>query len=175
MVDAKEVGRRAINYCDILVTANHAMLNERPPYCLEPSLRHRLQFVYAVLVAKIQMLYRTKDIPTLVYGNKPLVVFLRRLIVGIVIVQQGRRSAQREDTESSVGEIRSKVLPVAVIIVPEEEQGVDNVPAHGQCLVWSDCRRDATKFGITDEDGREKEWPIAIRLGGPGQHGTMNT
>ena len=72
-------------------------------------------------------------------------------------------------------EIFCEVLPVAIILVAEEDDDVDDVASEDEGFVSRDGGRDPSKFGVTDENRREEEGAVAVDLGRSRECRTVNT
>ena len=79
-----------------------------------------------------------------------------------------------ENMHAALRKVRPQVLAVAIITVVEEEHSVYYVPSEKQGFVRGNGSRYSTELGVSDQDRREEERPIAVRLCRPRQGGAMN-
>ena len=67
-----------------------------------------------------------------------------------------------EDRDVALRKVRLEVLPVAVVFLAEEQDGVDREAAQMQRLERGDGRGYTAEFGVPYEDGGEEERAVEI-------------
>ena len=113
-------------------------------------------------VAQIEVVEDAGDAVCTVCGGDCVVVLVRECEVLRGIRMQVGRLVEGKDGNIALGEVGLQVLPVAVVFLAEEQDGVDREAAQMQRLERGDGRGYTAEFGVPYEDGGEEERAVEI-------------
>lgn len=145
MEDAEEVAVRAVDDHHVRLLGDEPVLHERPPDRVERLPRCRRQdqesFVVELLELGHNILERRRFVARSL-GADPRVVGFEVRPVLVRVGQDGRRLLDDAYADASFGKVRLEELKVPVVVLAEDEDGVDVVAPNEEGLV----RRDGSRY-----------------------------
>ncbi len=111
----------AINHVYFPLVLDEAVLNKRPPYCIESAPGHTVKLFYALFVPHVQILDDIGQTASMMIIRCEIaVVLLCDDKISPLVGFSGRMGVHREDSNTMLCEIWPEVLPVTVILILEE-------------------------------------------------------